>query len=176
MRKKLFALLAAVVALSMWSLAPASACGERPLRGELDLQFNLGIENGPHPGISWLGTIEFGDEVYGLAAFPVASWTVQHLGFFAETWSIYPYDEAEPFFEFSDEGFLVRFEPGDVLMSGFDVGFTDLNRNRYRSWGVVDEASGPFADLVGHRANGKGKIKMYDFGAPESAIGILKIR
>lgn len=175
MKKKLTVLLAMALALSIVSAPPAVARGHRALVGPMELEFNLGFGDpaAPYPEITWVGTVEFKGELYGIAFFPTWGKDVKNLHLFREIWKVYPYDESDPFFEF-EEGLLTEFSPEAPLMVGHDAGISNLKTNRYWAVGRVDEAAGPFVGR--HRMFMRGVIEWYDFGAPHYAPGILRIR
>lgn len=175
MKKRTLTLLVLVIALSLLTLAPATA-RHKPLAGPVDVEFNLGIEAGPYAGISYAGTAELDDVLYGIVFYPTGFNDWRHFRFFSEDWEIYPYDPNDPFFAFT-EGVLTKFSPpGEPLMSGSDRGVTNMDTGRYWAVGRVTDAADPFEGRDGHRTFAKGMIEFYDFGAPHYARGTQRIR
>jgi len=182
MRKKLFLLLAAVVALSMLSLAPASA--EAPLTGPMDLEFNLnfGAEGDACAHITWAGTVELDGALYEMAFIPTGAKDVGTVHHFWEDWLIYPYDEGNLILQFSagDPRVLVACDPGEIspVLWGTDKGTTGLN-SKYRMNGTIDGANAPFEAWLGRNVHMSGIIEWYDdptlpwFGAPHFAPGVF---
>ena len=91
--------------------------------------------------------------------------------FFEETWVVY--DELT--WSFDDQGGLVVFEPGDVLLSGYSRGVSNLSNSTYHMNGDVRVAEGPFAEWLGRNSHGMGDLVFYPFGAPQFAPGSLRI-
>lgn len=174
MRSKLSIVLALVLALTVISVAPATA--KAPLVGEMDLEFNLAW---PGPGDvvpDWVGTVTIDGNEYGIAFFAISTgkpFETDRPGsafFFGEIWRIY--DGLD--FEFVD-GVLTEFEPGPVVMWGYDTGLTNLKNSKYHMIGSVDEAAFPFEEWVGRSVHMGGVIEWYPFGAPHFAPGMLRI-
>jgi hypothetical protein len=149
MRMKLVVMLALVAVLAVMVAAPVMA--ERPLRGPLDTHFNLGFGNEmtPCPDITWAGTVQFGDEVYGLAWSPTSGLKEAggslHLA--EERWMIYE----EPFaFEGEDVFTECADEENAVVMSGYDKGVESLANLHAVGNGRVDwvHPDGPFDEAL----------------------------
>lgn len=168
----MIALLVAAFAL------PAEA--KRPLTGEMDLQFNLAWP-GPQTEVpDWVGTITIDGVEYGMAFFNTGSGkpfvdNPSDNVFFEETWVIY--DELT----FAFEGFvLTEFEPGDVVLSGYDRGIVTIPNSRYHMNGDVRVADGDFGGWLGRNVYMSGDIvwgdgTLYPPGAPQHAPGVFRI-
>lgn len=175
MKRKLSVVLAMVVALTLISIVPVSA--KAPLTGEMELDFNLGFGDGttPFPQFSWVGTVTIDGHEYGMSFEPVGTGkpfssdpnTTVH--FFEEIWTIY---EGEVTF---DGGVLTEFDPGPVVLRGYDVGITNLANNKYHMNGSVEEAASPFEEWVGRNVHMSGDVLWYPFGAPQFAPGTFRI-
>ena len=149
----------------------------QPLFGDMDLQFNLAWP-GPNETIpDWVGTITIDEDEYGMAFFatgsgkPFAADPSSSVHFFEETWVIY--DELD--FTFNPDGTLATFVPGDVVLSGYDAGITNMKNSKYHMNGYVDVAEGDFADWMGRSVHMMGLIEWYPFEAPQFAPGVLRI-
>ncbi len=155
------------VGLALALVGGTSAQAKAPLYGELDTQFNLGwFEYGYQEEIpDWVGTVTIDGQEYGTAFFltgtgkPFAEQPSDGVLFFEEKWVIY--EELD--FAF-DDGFLVEFEPGDVLLAGYDRGVTSVANDAYRMNGDVRVANGPFAGWLGRSVHMGGIIEWYDSG------------
>ena len=90
MKRKLSIVLTIVMALTVLSVAPASA--KAPLVGDMELEFNLevGADGGSFPAIAWVGTVNLDRDVYGIAFFPIGARDVGTVHHFWEDWAIYP--------------------------------------------------------------------------------------
>jgi hypothetical protein len=158
--------------------APADAKG--PLHGEMDLQFNLAWP-GPQTEIpDWVGTITIDDDVYGMAFFNTGSGkpfedNPSDVVFFEETWVIY--DELA----FTFDGFvLTEFDPGEVVLSGYDRGIVTIPNSSYHMNGDVRVAEGELAGWLGRNVHMSGEIvwgdgTVYPLGAPQYAPGAFRI-
>ena len=177
MRKKLTA---AILVIFILTLVPTLAVSaEKPLRGTMDLQFNLGWP-GPQDHIpDWIGTITINGETYDMAFYCTGSGKpfvttpddlrgVIH--FFEETWVIGHID-----YEFDENGVLIEYNPIDILLWGYDTGSTNTVNSNYHMTGNVEEAFGVFEGLAGRNVYMSGEIIWYPFGAPHFAPGIFRI-
>jgi hypothetical protein len=132
---------------------------------------------GPQEEIpDWVGTVTLDGETYGIAFFntgtgkPFAEKPGRNL-FFEETWTVY--EELDFAFE---DGFLVTFEPGDVLMSGYDSGVSVSANSTFRMSGDIRVANGEFAAWLGRGAHMMGAMELYPpdhdhAGLPHRASG-----
>ncbi len=174
MIKKLSTLFGLVAVLLMAVALPADA--RQPLRGDMDLQFNLGWPGPSETVPDWVGTITIDGDEYGMAFFntgtgkPFDEQPADNV-FFEETWAIY--DTLE--FSFDGDGILETFMPGDVVLSGYDRGITTVANSKYHMNGDVRVAEGPFTDWLGRSVHMSGIIEWYDFGAPQYAPGTFRI-
>lgn len=174
MIKRLTTMFGLVAALLVAVAVPAHA--RQPLRGDMDLQFNLGWP-GPSETIpDWVGTITIDGAEYGMAFFNTGTGKPfdeqpAHNVFFEETWAIY----ATLDFSFDAAGVLETFEPGDVVLSGYDRGITTVQNSTYRMNGDVRVTDDAFAEWMGRSVHMSGDIVWYDFGAPQYAPGTFRI-
>lgn len=182
MKRKMLALLAMVVALSLISLAPATA--KKPLSGAMDLEFNLNFgTDWPCNHITWAGTVDLDGVLYEMIFIPTDAKDVGNVHHFWEDWEIYPYDEENPLFVWFDfpPRVLVACDPGDVspVLWGTDEGVTTPN-SKYRMNGTIDGAESPFEVWLGRNVHMSGTIEWYDApgmdwdGAPQFAPGIFR--
>jgi len=167
-------LVAAVLAMSA---AAATVSARTPVRGTMDLQFNLGWP-GPQAEVpDWVGTVTIDDTTYGMAFFAIGTGkpfdadpsTSVH--FFEEIWTVY----ASLDYEFDGNGMLTKFDPGPVVLSGPDSGITNMVNSKYTMTGTVAEASGAFETLAGRPVHMSGVILWYEPGVPHYAPGELMI-
>ncbi|MCP5023339.1 MAG: hypothetical protein GY930_16410 [bacterium] len=183
MKKKLLILVAMVVALSLVSLAPATA--KKPLTGPMDLEFNLnfGAEGDTCAHITWAGTVELDGDLYEMIFIPTDRKEVGNAVHFWEDWLIYPRDEEDLVFEFSpgDPRVLTSCHPGDIapVLWGADKGVGTLN-DKYRMNSTIDGANAPFGEWLGRNVHMSGIIEWYDDptlpwdGAPHYAPGVFR--
>lgn len=173
--KTRLAVLATVVAMVVAGIGdPAEA--RRPLVGEMDLQFNLAWSGPSETVPDWVGTITIDEVEYGMAFFNTGNGKpfAEHPGpnvFFEETWVIY--DELD--LEFNPAGEVVSFEPGEVVLAGYDAGITTVKNSKYHMNGYVHDAEGDFAHWMGRSVHMMGLIEWYPFGAPQFAPGVFRI-
>ena len=176
--------------VSILLLMPTFSVGaKKPLIGTMDLRFDLDWFNDPGPHRpDWVGTITFeGDSnVYGMAFFvlgtgkPFATDPSPSVHFFQERYEIY---EDVTLISFDDEptsdtyGHLLQFIHGPLVLSGVDVGLTNLRNSKYHMTGNVDMADGYYFsdDWIGRKVFMSGDILWYDFGAPKNAPGTVRI-
>lgn len=177
MKSKL-ALNIALVALIFVALtSPAAA--RKPLVGDMDLQFNLGWTEPNETIPVWVGTIAIDGEVYGMAFFntgtgrPFSDQPNDNVAFFEETWTIYDFETFD--FSFGPDGTLTSFEPGDIVLSGYDRGVVSLANGKYRMNGSVEVAEGEFSEWLDRRVHMSGNVEFYPFGAPRFAPGTFRI-
>ena len=178
MKTRLSILAALIALLTAAFAAPAEA--KRPLYGEMDLQFNLAWP-GPQTEVpDWVGTITIDGDVYGMAFFNTGSGkpfddNPSDVVFFEETWVIY--DELT----FVFDGFVLdEFEPGDVVLSGYDRGIVTIPNSWYHMNGDVRVADGDFIRSLGRNVHMSGDIvwgdgTVYPLGAPQYAPGVFRI-
>jgi hypothetical protein len=188
MRKRLSLALSLIVVLALLMVAPVSA--DPPMRGTMDLTFNLGPPDGSPPAqcpeIAWLGTIAFGDEVYDMAFIPVGTGKPfdedpsTSIHFFEEIWIIYELGTFDYKFTTMPDGVDILTTCDDELavpvLSGHDSGTTSIKASRYRMKGEVDFAAGDFAGLEGHKVHMSGTVEWYPFGAPHFAPGDFRVK
>jgi hypothetical protein len=181
MKKKLSVVLSLTVVLSLMMVAPVSA--DPPMRGTMDLTFNLG-----HPDcadIAWLGTITIDGDLYDMAFVPVGTGKPfdedpnTSIHFFEEIWTIYELGTFDYVFT-EIEGVDVLTTCNDEfavpVLSGHDSGTTSIKASRYRMNGEVDFAAGDFAGLEGHKVHMSGTVEWYPFGAPHFGPGDFRLK
>lgn len=158
---------AAIVGLSLVAVsAPAEAHSRAPIRGSVDVQFNMGVIFGvgvaenPDTNVSYIGDITFRGHDYTLVWFnttpPEAGCTICYA---EENWSIY--DSAE--FEFgvvevpgvgAVPGVLTSFTPGDLVLAGSDRA-VGTSSGYWMGWGPVTDVGvtdgGPFEQVIDGR-------------------------
>jgi hypothetical protein len=166
MRKRFILLLAMLMVLSVAVALPATA--KEPLRGDMELYFNLGFGNpdAPCPDLSWAGTVELDGIIYGIAFFPTGAKDVGAVHHFEEIWEIY-----DAPFEFTG-GVLAECVPGDIVLAGTDSGVTGPN-STYRMNGTVAEAFAPFSEWVGRNVHMSGDITWADMELPDGTIVVV---
>lgn len=165
MKKLAVLLVAAIVGLVM---APTNtaAHGRGPIRGSVDVQFNMGVIFGvgvasdPNTNVSYIGDITFRGHDYTLVWFnitpPEPGCTICYA---EETWSVY--DSAEYEFGVVEvpgvgdvPGVLTSFTPGELVFEGSDRG-VGTSTGYWMGWGPVTDvgpaADGPFEGLTGGR-------------------------
>ena len=187
MRKRLSIALSLIVVLSLLMVAPVSA--DPPMRGTMDLTFNLGAPGSPPaecPDIAWIGTITIDGDVYDMAFFPIGSGKPfdsdpsTSVPFFEEIWTIYELGTFDYEFTTMPDGVDILTTCDDELavpvLSGHDSGTTSLMASRYRMKGEVDYAAGPFAGLEGRQVHMGGTVEWYPFGAPHFAPGDFRLK
>ena len=148
--RKSIILLATALTLTIFLVAAVQA---KPLRGEMAL--NLMAPGPEHPVYGapvWSGTIT--GDINGDMYF--YNWgIVKDVGqahFFWETW-------------------LITDGNGNML-TGIDKGVVTWKNDRYRMNGVVTDASGDWAYLVGHNVHMSGDITWQNIGTPEEPVMI----
>ncbi len=179
MRTRL-SIIATMVVLVAAAFAPPVSAGQ-PLSGEMDLQFNLAWPGPDQTDVpDWVGTITIDGTDYGMAFFNTGSGkpfvdNPSDVVFFEETWVVYED------LEFAFDGFVLTvFEPGKVVLSGYDRGIVTVVNSRYHMIGDVQYADGPFASRLGGSVHMSGSIvwgdgTVYPEGAPHYAPGTLRI-
>ena len=131
----------------------------KPLYGYMALD-----RGGPeHPTLGapgWNGPIT-GDITGHMYFFNTGSKDVGQAHFFTEVWLI------------TDGG---AEDYGNTLLMGTDAGVVTWKNDKYRMNGVVTEAYGDYAHLVGHNVHMSGYITFDpDTGAPLTAPGIFRV-
>jgi hypothetical protein len=154
---------ASVLVLTMVAAGPADA--KAPERGDQVMVLNQDPATGEFglfgcPGISWFGTVELAGTTYGMALYPLPGrFTGQDdmVFHYQEAWKVW-----SGLFTLTG-GILQNCEPGEVVLSGLDVGTGILANAKFRSNGTVDEAHAPFADWLGRRVHQDGIIGPIDY-------------
>lgn len=178
MRRKLLVPLIIALTITLGLASPATA--KKPLAGPMDLQFNL-LWPGPSEVVpTWVGTVTLDGTAYGIAFFNTGTGKSFDLEpddtarFFEETWVIYR--DLHYNFEEVDAGFiLTEFEPGEVLLSGYDRGVFSQPNSVYRMNGYVEVANDPYADLLDRRVHMSGNLEVSPLGAPLYAPGTFRL-
>jgi len=178
MRHRLLTSILLALTITLGVVAPANA--KTPLVGTMDLQFNLAW---PGPSVEvpdWVGTVTIDGVEYGMAFFntgtgkPFDSQPSDGVIFFEETWVIY--QDLHFAFEEIEAGFiLTEFEPGEVLLSGYDSGVVVLANGSYRMNGFVEEAYDPYASWLGRQVHMSGTVLFSAQGAPNFAPGMIRL-
>lgn len=151
-------------------LMVGSADARQPLRGDMELYFNVGfvIQQGCTT-VTWAGTIDIDGETYGMAFFPTGSRQTGEAFHFEENWMIYD----EPF-GFDGPGLLMECPTGDVVLAGYDSGVTSPNA-KYRMSGAVEVALEEFEGWDGRRVHMDGDIGYDATGVPLTAPGWFRL-
>ena len=175
MRKKLISVLLVISFLTLVSTI-AAVNAKTPLIGTMDLQFNLAWPGYSDTIPDWVGTITIDGEEYGMAFFCIGSGKPFDPGplnviFFGEIYVIYD----ELYFTFDGDGNLDDFEPGDIVLWGYDEGITNLANSKYHMTANVEEANGIFSQWLGRNVFMSGVIEWYPFAAPYKAPGTFRI-
>ncbi len=158
MKRKLSIVLTIVMALTVLSVAPASAKapGTVDRTGDLALLLNFGAfaPEGPYEGIVWYGTVEFDDVEYGIVYRTVTTHANEVASHWTETWEMYRPGE---YAFVVDTGVLTGFvTTGAPVVSGFDKGMTHWKNFTWVGNGWVDVAEAPFNEWEGRRVHTKG--------------------
>ena len=164
--KRIMLALIAGLGISIAVVTPATA--DRPLRGDQLMTANY---SGSCPGIAWYGTLEVDEEFYGMALYSTDVPAVFH-------GNSYHYEEGFKVFteQFSDP--LESCEPGEVVLSGTDVGSSSLANAKFRSIGTVDFAAGDFEGWEGRKIYQDGVVTEVDMNGvpvPASFVGTLRL-
>jgi hypothetical protein len=156
--------LAVVLIVVLVVAVPVGA--KKPMRGHMELWFNLGFGNpeAPCPAQTWAGTIEFDGHLYGMTFYPTGAKDVGKVHHFEEDWVVF--DEVYEF----EGGVLEHCVPGDVVLAGHDAGITGPNGNYHMS-GAIDEAYGSFAEWDDRPVWMGGVVYFDDAGVPMTAPG-----
>lgn len=170
--RKLSTLLGVIAAIVFVVATPAQA--DAPVRGDMDLGFNLAA-SGPSDVVpTWVGTVTIDEVPYGMAFFnlgtgkPFADQPApQATNFYGERWVIYDVGTGV----MDPAGFV----PGSIVLAGTDEGVGSLVNGKYRMNGSVDEAHGVFSMLLGRPVHMQGVIEFYPFGAPRFAPGTFRV-
>lgn len=169
----------ALVLVMILAAAPA-AMAAKPVRGDMDLTFNLNW-SGPQTAIpDWVGTITIGAKDYDMAFYafgngkPFEGDPSGSVHFFEEIWEVYAHGSMVA--EWDDAGGVDpnTFKRGVLLLKGYDRGLTNLKNAKYHMTGYVQVANPPFAGLAGRNVYMRGTI-VWDGSAPQFAPGTLRI-
>jgi hypothetical protein len=163
MKGKTSKLLMLTLTLTLALILVTPVLAMEPLRGTMDLTFNLAW-SGPSETIhEWNGSITIGDDVYFMEFFNIGTGKQgdQDPGMtlhFGEIWKIWEDEERD-----------------NLLLNGTDEGVVSLANSEYRMNGVVTVAYGDFVIWEGRNVHMSGIIEWYPFGAPHFAPGIFRI-
>lgn len=165
--KRIVLALIAGIGMSIAAVTPATA--DRPLRGNQLMTANY---SDSCPGMAWYGTLEVDDATYGMALYFTDDPAVVH-------GNSYHYVEGFKVFtgQFSDP-LGDNCEPGEVVLSGTDVGTASLANAKFRSIGTVDHASGDFQGWEGRKIYQDGVVNEVDVDGvpvPVSFVGTLRL-
>lgn len=174
--KRTLVLSLAVVVLVGATAVPLNA--KQPVRGDQTMVLNEDpdtLELGFYgcDGISWFGSIEIDETIYGMALYPLAlnvnaSGTLFH---YEEGWKVWDEEFTLTYDEGAQRYYLDSCEPGDVLLSGTDSGVWTAKTGKFRSNGTVEDAMEPFGDWLGRHVHQDGVIEPIDFADLEDVLG-----
>lgn len=164
MKRMMLALIAGL-GFSIAVATPATA--DRPLRGDQLMTANYSESC---PGMAWYGTLDVDGVTYGMALYfsdvpAVAHGNSYH---YVEDFKVFTGQFAQP----------LDCEPGDVVLSGTDVGTASLVNAKFRSMGTIDEASGDFAGWEGRKIYQDGvvtEVEIDGVPVPVSFVGTLRL-
>jgi hypothetical protein len=173
--------------IALVSASPVQAI--KPLKGTMNLEFNLGWPEYQTGIPDWVGTIEINGETYGMLFF--AFWTGKPFDnptkgaafFFGEIWAIYDMDMDGPSFPEIPNGvpgdwayWLPANNPDELVLCGHDEGVTNMANTKYHMTGSVEYAGYPFTKWTGRNVYMSGMIEWYeDIPAPHYAPGNFRI-
>jgi hypothetical protein len=168
LRKLTVILLVFAFSLALVAATPVQA--KKPLRGTMDLDFNVywyGYNKWDIP--DWIGTITFDgdDTVFGMAFFAFTTgkpFDTQNPGmafFFGEIWAIY--ESVELITTFVDGEVHQEFIGTNLLMWGYDYGVTIGANTKYHMNGDV-QLDDLFGEYVGRHVYMSGAITYYTEG------------
>jgi hypothetical protein len=162
---KKFTVLVLVLMSVLLIAAPAQA--QKPVWGDMYLEFNLAWP-GPSTTIpDWTGTVTINGVEYGMLFF--------------NFWSGKPFDfpfkgsEKHPVIFFGERWEIYDMVTGGLLLMGYDEGVTTSVNSKFRMNGFVAEAFGVFAGLEGRNVHMSGTYTSHPFGAPHIATGPFRI-
>ncbi|MDH3249325.1 MAG: hypothetical protein OEQ47_10205 [Acidimicrobiia bacterium] len=123
--------------------------------------------------ISWFGTVEIGDATYGMALYPglgrvTGEGTVVH---YVEGWTVWTEEFTLTFDSGAGMYSVDDCTPGEAVLSGTDSGLWTARTGKFRSNGIVDEASAPFEGWLGRHVHQDGVIGLIDFGDLSGVVG-----
>lgn len=182
--KRLIVLLALAFIVALVPALPAQT--KKPLRGTMDLEFNL-LWPEPQDVIpDWVGNITIDDTEYGMLFFAIGSGKAfddnlkGKVHFFKEIWAIYDttvdFTSLLPSNKTADWAYwLPSNNPAELVLWGYDVGQTNTQNNNYHMNGNVEVAIGDFAIWQDRNVHMSGEIIWYDFGAPHYAPGTFRV-
>ncbi len=151
-------------------------CSEDFVDGKLELQFNRDYTEPQTTIPIWIGYVTINKNKYGLILFNIGNDRnieneTDEYFYFREKWLIY--DSLT--IEFDNQGFLIHWEPGKVLMWGYDQAELNLLSYEYNMNGRIEESKGIFSKWTGHSIRISGIIESYPTGDPHFATGKLRI-
>jgi hypothetical protein len=167
MMKRMAVLILTVLALSLTATAPVNAM--QPIRGDMELHFNLGFDPALQPPsgcseFTWVGNVKPDGAEYGMVFIPTGRVDTGKVFHFDEIWRVY-----EGTIDFTGGVFNCD-DLGKVVMTGTDSGVSQRNLKATAN-GQIDlvEEPGPFEGLTGRRVHWNGVIDestMLDFSGP----------
>ena len=162
-------MLALIAGLGISMTAATVVTADQPLRGDQLMTANYSESC---PGMAWYGTLEVDEVTYGMALYFTDIPTVVH-------GNSYHYVEGFKVFngQFTDP-LGSNCEPGDVVLSGSDVGVASLPNAKFRSMGTIDSAAGDFEGWEGRKIYQDGVVNEVDIdGVPVavSFVGTLRL-
>ncbi len=172
--KRMLILFALVAVLAVMATAPASADGENPIEGKMELTFfgvNCPVPHGP-PFLTWAGTVVIDGATYGWADFPTGPLVVDgKFIYFDEYWTIFTVGEGEAVTP------AVACDADRVVMDGTNDGWITPGATA-KADGTVRWADpeGPFAGVTpGSRMIWRGKVTDEAFTEFKATLHILPI-
>ena len=176
MKRKLSIVLTIVMALTVLSVAPVSADGEKPINTRIDLTLHNGpcpVDPAPTlPFVTWIGTVVIDGTTYGWADFPTAGPVFEKkFMYFEEYWTIFTLqpDQAPTV--------ALACNPALVVLDGINTGRMTPGATG-RADGTVSSAAhpGPFADVAaGSKMIWRGKITSFIGDVPYEFKATLHI-
>jgi hypothetical protein len=170
MKRKLSIVLTIVMALTVLSVAPVSADGDKPINGKMDLTLEAEFCGTPFesPLVTWVGTVVIDGTTYGWADVPTDEPDFEtKLGFmlFEEYWTIFTLAAGEV------PTVALACNPALVVLDGTNVGRATPG-GAATADGTVANAYGTFAKVAPEsRMTWRGKVLGYPPNTPPYALG-----
>ena len=121
MRRKIITVLAAVAILASLVAVPAGASIRRPIRGQMEHSLNMGyiLKTGAAPEVSWYGTVAIRGATYPMVYYGDLLEDNNGWMYWEDRFEIL----ASLSYEADENGVIVEFDPGDVILEAADVGW-----------------------------------------------------
>lgn len=146
------------------------------VRGTITLDRNLSWPGPQTSTPDWIGFVNIDGVQYGMAFFhittgkPFTNGAKGTARFFGEIWTIYDTINYQ-----LNNGNLVSWTPGTILLNGTDSGVVTTSNTLYRMNGEINFVQGNFAMYLGYQVHMSGHIVFYPSGVPEAAPGVFQI-